>query len=129
MNGWLKITLCVGMALSATSVSGLCPAQTYTNGQAGSSDSLSSQNWQNSSQNWRNNPNNWQNSSQNWQNSSRDWQNSPQNWQNSPNNYYNANGIYDQNGNRTGYVVPGPNNGLNYFDNSGNRTGYQPGGN
>jgi hypothetical protein len=125
----LKIALCVSVALGATSVAGVCSAQTYTNDQPGSSGSPTSQNWQNSPQNWRNNPNNWQNSSQNWANSPQNWQNSPQNWQNSANNFNNANGIYDQSGNRTGYVVPGPNGGVNYFDNNGNRTGYQPGGN
>jgi hypothetical protein len=129
MNGWVKIGLCASMALGAASASGVCSAQTYNNGEIGSANSPSSQNWQNSSQNWRNNPNNWQNSTQNWQNSSQNWQNSQQNWQNSGNNYNNANGIYDQNGNRTGYVVPGPNGAQNYFDNNGNRTGYQPGGN
>src|SRR5580700_9890249 len=85
------------------------------------------QNWANGPQNWRNSPDNWQNSSQNWENSSQNWKNNPQNWQNSANNYNNANGIYESNGNRTGYRVPSANGGVNYFNNDGSRRGYQPG--
>jgi hypothetical protein len=127
MNGWFRTALCMGALLTTTSMSGICFAQTYTNGsQQGGQNSLSSQNWQNSQQNWRNSPDNWNNSRSNWQNSSQDWQNSPQNWQNSGANYNNANGIYDSSGNRIGYAVPrSDNGGVNYYNNDGRRGGYQ----
>ena len=52
--------------------------------------------------------------------------NSPNNFANSPNNFNATNGIYDQNGNRAGYVVQSPNGVTNYFGNNGNRLGYVP---
>jgi hypothetical protein len=125
MKSSFKTTLYLCTMLSATFVCTVCFAQTYDRNNPPSSPS--SQNWANSPQNWRNSPENWQNSSQNWDNSSQNWKNSPQNWQNSANNYYNANGIYDSNGNRTGYSVPSANGGINYFNNDGSRKGYQPG--
>jgi hypothetical protein len=69
---------------------------------------------------------NWANSPQNWQNSPNNWKNNPNNWQNSSQNY-STNGIYDSAGNHTGYVVPSPNGGKNYFNNDGSRRAYQPG--
>ena len=122
MKNRLKIALCLCAIPSVTCVCTVCFAQTYDR-----NNSASSQNWANSPQNWRNSPDNWQNSSQNWQNSSQNWKNSPQNWQNSANNYNRANGIYDSNGNRTGYRVPSANGGVNYFNNDGSRRGYHPG--
>lgn len=68
--------------------------------------------------------NSWQNSPNNWQNSPNNWQNSPNNWQNSPNNPNSNNGIYDQNGNRSGYITQNPSGTVNIFDNNGNRSGY-----
>jgi hypothetical protein len=122
MKSWLRTALYLCTMLSATFVCAICSAQTYDQ-----NNSPSSQNWANSPQNWRNSPDNWQNSSQNWQNGSQNWKNSPQNWQNSGNNYNQANGIYDSNGNRTGYTGPSANGGINYFNNDGSRRGYQPG--
>ena len=77
--------------------------------------------------NWRNSPNNWNNSSDNWNNSPNNWRNSPNNWNNLPYNMNSRNGLYDGNGNRTGYVVRRPDGGANFFDNDGNRRGYMPG--
>ena len=122
MKSWLKTALYLCTMLSVTFVCTVCFAQIYDR-----NNSPSSQNWANSPQNWRNSPDNWQNSSQNWENSSQNWKNNPQNWQNSANNYNNANGIYDSNGNRTGYRVPSANGGVNYCNNDGSRRGYQPG--
>jgi hypothetical protein len=34
--------------------------------------------------------------------------------------------VYDNNGNRQGYIVPSPSGSVNYFDNQGNRQGYAP---
>ncbi len=46
-------------------------------------------------------------------------------WQNSPNNYNSKNGVYNNNGNRTGYSVQRRDgSGTNIYDNQGNRTGY-----
>lgn len=74
---------------------------------------------------WDNSPNNWKNSPNNWENSSNNWKNSPNNWENSRNNPNNSNGVYDDKGNRTGYVVPkSDGSGVNIYDNDGNRTGY-----
>ena len=122
-----KTVLCVSTILSATFMSGVCFAQTYTNGQQkGASPDTSSQNYQNSPQNWRNSPDNYQNSSQNFQNSPQNFQNSPQNWQNSGSNFNSANGVYDSSGNRQGYAVPrGDGDGVNYYNNNGSRDGYK----
>jgi len=35
-------------------------------------------------------------------------------------------GIYDNEGNRSGYAIPRPDGGVSVFDNNGNRTGYVP---
>jgi len=48
------------------------------------------------------------------------------NFNNSPNNFGSTNGVYDNRGNRVGYVVPAPSGVINYFDNSGSRIGYKP---
>ena len=77
-------------------------------------------------QSWQNSPNNWQNSPNNWQNSPNNWRNSPNNWNNSPNNFNSRNGIYDNDGNRTGYAVPrADGSGVNIFNDDGGRLGYQ----
>jgi hypothetical protein len=123
MNRWLKTALCLCAMLAATSQAEVCFAQIYQENQQ---NGPSSQNWANSQQNWHNSPDNWQNSQQNWQNGSQKWENNPQNWDNSANNYNNANGIYDSNGNRTGYVVPRADGGVNYFNDNGDRRAYQP---
>ena len=81
----------------------------------------------NSPNNWRNSPNNWNNSSDNWNNSPNNWRNSPNNWNNSPYNMNSRNGLYDGDGNRTGYAVRRPDGGVNFFDNQGRRRGYTPG--
>jgi len=128
MKSWLKTAMYLCPMLSVTFVCTAGFAQTYLQNNAPSlQNSPSSQNWTNSRQHWQNSPDRWQNSSQNWQNSPQNWQNSPQNWKNSADNYYSSNGIYDSNGNRTGYAVPTPNGGINYFGNDGSRRGYQPG--
>ena len=54
------------------------------------------------------------------------WDNSPMNYQNSPMNYNSTNGVYDNTGNRIGYVVQSPQGVTNIFDNNGNRVGYFP---
>ena len=68
----------------------------------------------------------WNSSPNNWNNSANNWNNSPNNWNNSPNNMSSRNGIYDGDGNRTGYAVRRPDGGVNFFDNGGNRRGYRP---
>ena len=62
----------------------------------------------------------------NWNSSPMNYQNSPMNYQNSPMNYNSTNGLYDNNGNRTGYETKSPSGVTNYFDNNGNRIGYTP---
>ncbi len=62
----------------------------------------------------------------NWNSSPMNYQNSPMNYQNSPMNYNSTNGLYDNNGNRTGYETKSPSGVTNYFDNNGNRIGYSP---
>lgn len=114
MKNWLKTALPLCTMLLVTVAGTACFAQ-------------ASQNWANSPRNWQNSPDNWKNNPNNWQNSSQNWKNSPQNWQNSGANYGSTNGIYDSAGNRTGYVVPSPNGGKNYFNNDGSRRAYQPG--
>ena len=113
MNSRLKTALCLCTMLSTTSIWGACYAQNGQNGpqfQSGPQGQNVPQNWQNSPQNWQNNPQNWQNS--------------PQNWQNSADNYNGANGVYDKDGNRTGYVVPrADGSGVNLFNNNGARAG------
>jgi hypothetical protein len=74
--------------------------------------------------NWQDNPYNWKNSEYNWQNSPNNYENSPYNPKNSQYNYNAPNGVYDNNGNRVGYVVTTPQGTKNYFDNNGERIGY-----
>jgi len=81
----------------------------------------------NGSGGFHNSPNNFQNSPNNFQNSPNNFQNSPNNFQNSPNNSSAQNGIFDANGNRSGYTTPTPSGGVNIWDNNGNRLGYVPG--
>jgi len=45
---------------------------------------------------------------------------------NSPYNLDSKNGVYDNQGNRSGYKVTEPSGVTNYYDNKGNRTGYTP---
>ena len=68
---------------------------------------------------------NHENSPLNYENSSMNYKNSPLNYENSRMNRNSTNGIYDQNGNRTGYEVKAPSGVVNRFDNEGNRTGYR----
>ncbi len=76
--------------------------------------------------NWNDSPYNWNNSQYNFQNSPYNWNNSQYNWNNSQYKWNSRNGIYDNDGNRQGYVVPNQNGTFNYFDNDGNRRGYMP---
>ncbi len=62
----------------------------------------------------------------NFDNSPLNMKNSPYNIENSPYNLDSKNGVYDNQGNRTGYKVTSPEGVTNYFDNKGNRTGYTP---
>ena len=75
---------------------------------------------------WESSPLNYQNSEMNFQNSPLNFDNSPLNYQNSPLNPTSNNGVYDNNGNRTGYGVTNTEGVINLFDNSGNRQGYIP---
>jgi len=77
--------------------------------------------------NWDNSPANWSNSQANWDNSPSNWNNSPSNWNNSPSNWNSTNGVYDNQGRRTGYEVQSPSGVTNIFDSNGNRVGYVPG--
>ena len=79
------------------------------------------------SANWDNSPANWNNSQANWNNSPSNWNNSPSNWNNSPSNWNSTNGVYDNQGRRTGYEVQSPSGVTNIFDSNGNRVGYVPG--
>lgn len=76
--------------------------------------------------NMNNSPYNMENSIYNMENSPYNMRNSPYNMENSPNNLSSNNGIYDNQGNRTGYQVKEPSGVTNYYDNQGNRTGYSP---
>jgi hypothetical protein len=76
--------------------------------------------------NWNNNPNNWNNSPNNFNNSPNNWNNSPNNFNNSPNNFNSSNGIYNNQGQRSGYQTKSPDGTVNFFDNNGNRIGYAP---
>lgn len=75
---------------------------------------------------WEDSPYNWSNSVDNWNNSPANWSNNASNWNNSQYNYNSPNGVYDNQGNRQGYVVPSPTGTVNYYDNYGNRQGYVP---
>lgn len=75
---------------------------------------------------WNSSPYNWDNSQYNWNNSPYNWNNSPNNWDNNPNRWGNERTIRDNNGNPTGYAVPTPNGGVNFYDNQGTRRGYLP---
>ena len=75
---------------------------------------------------WENSPYNWKNSTMNYENSSSKYENSPLNYNNSPYNYNSPNGVYDNQGNRQGYITTNPSGVVNYFDNNGDRQGYVP---
>ena len=70
--------------------------------------------------------NNIQNSPYNMENSINNMENSPYNMDNSQYNLNSKNGVYDNQGNRTGYQVKEPSGVTNFYDNQGNRTGYTP---
>jgi len=76
--------------------------------------------------NMNNSPYNMQNSINNMENSPNNMRNSPNNMANSPYNLDAKNGVYDNQGNRSGYQVKEPSGVTNYYDNQGNRTGYTP---
>ena len=76
--------------------------------------------------NMNSSPYNMDNSINNMENSPRNMRNSPYNMDNSPYNLDSKNGIFDNQGNRTGYKVQAPSGVTNYYDNKGNRTGYTP---
>lgn len=76
--------------------------------------------------NLNNSPYNMENSIYNMENSPYNMRNSPYNMENSPYNMNSNNGVYDNQGNRTGYKVTEPSGVTNYYDNQGNRTGYTP---
>jgi hypothetical protein len=69
---------------------------------------------------------NMKNSVNNMENSPYNMRNSPYNMNNSPYNSDSKNGVYDNQGNRSGYKVTEPSGVTNYYDNKGNRTGYTP---
>ena len=76
--------------------------------------------------NWQDSPYNYKNSEYNPQNSPYSYDNSPYNPKNSQYNYANprANGVYDNEGNRVGYVVDSQEGVRNYFNNDGQWIGY-----
>ena len=76
--------------------------------------------------NMNSSPYNMENSIYNMENSPYNMRNSPYNMDNSPYNLDSKNGVYDNQGNRTGYQVKEPSGVTNYYDNKGNRTGYTP---
>jgi len=76
--------------------------------------------------NMNSSPYNMENSIYNMENSPYNMRNSPYNMDNSQYNMNSKNGVYDNQGNRTGYKVTSPEGVTNYFDNKGNRTGYTP---
>ena len=71
-------------------------------------------------------PYNYNNSEANYDNSPANFRNSPANYDNSPSNYGATNGVYDNDGERMGYVVPNSSGGANVFNNDGERVGYVP---
>jgi hypothetical protein len=73
---------------------------------------------------WQDSPYNWKNSDYNPQNSQYSYSNSPYNPKNSEFNYNSPNGVYDNAGNRVGYVVESKEGVRNYFNNNGERVGY-----
>lgn len=75
--------------------------------------------------NWDNSPYNFKNSEMNWENSSMNFRNSPMNMENNPININSDRIIRDNSGEATGYAVPKPDGGVNYYDFQGNRQGYQ----
>jgi hypothetical protein len=76
--------------------------------------------------NMNSSPYNMENSIYNMENSPYNMKNSPYNMDNSQYNMNSKNGVYDNQGNRTGYQVTEPSGVTNYYDNKGNRTGYTP---
>jgi len=76
--------------------------------------------------NMNSSPYNMENSIYNMENSPYNMRNSPYNMDNSQYNLNSTNGVYDNQGNRTGYQVKEPSGVTNYYDNKGNRTGFTP---
>jgi hypothetical protein len=60
------------------------------------------------------------------QSSSLNYNNSPLNYENSPLNYNATNGVYDSQGNRTGYTTVSPDGVTNIYSQDGTRSGYIP---
>jgi hypothetical protein len=71
-------------------------------------------------------PYNYKNSEYNPDNSPYAYKNSPYNYENSKYNMYAPNGVYDNNGNKSGYTTVSPSGVVNIYNNNGNRTGYVP---
>ena len=75
---------------------------------------------------WINSPLNWNNSPLNYENSPLRWENSPLNWANSELNSESRNSVYDNDGNRQGYVVESPTGVNNYFSGDATSRYFQP---
>ena len=67
-----------------------------------------------------------QSSSLNYNNSPLNYNNSPLNYDISPLNYNATNGVYDNQGNRTGYTTVSPDGVTNIYSQDGTRSGYIP---
>jgi hypothetical protein len=74
--------------------------------------------------NWEYSAYNWKNSSDNFLNSSYDWENNASNWKNSEYNWGNANGLYNAQGVREGYMTINRDGTVNLFNNDGSRIAY-----
>jgi len=81
---------------------------------------------QSSSLNYNNSPLNYNNSPLNYDISPLNYNNSPLNYENSPLNYNATNGVYDSQGNRTGYTTVSPDGVTNIYSQDGRRSGYIP---
>jgi hypothetical protein len=81
---------------------------------------------QSQSLNYNNSPLNYSNSPLNYNNSPLNYNNSPLNYENSPLNYNATNGVYDSQGNRTGYTTVSPEGVTNIYSQDGSRRGYIP---
>jgi hypothetical protein len=69
---------------------------------------------------------NFENSPMNFNNSPMNFENSPMNFENSPMNFNATNGVFDSQGNRTGYTTVSPDGVTNIFNQDGTRSGYIP---
>lgn len=75
---------------------------------------------------WASSPYTWANSPYNPVNSPYALENSPYTLENSPNSVNPSNGVFDGEGNRTGYYVSNGQGATNVFDSDGNRQFYAP---